>query len=287
MGVHSGKFGVVDGVATVKNWSISDEQDSVRFVASNTAFGTGTNRGKESWNGSFQCFKAVPDAMPGDLITFAGYTAPNDNVSGNGVRYDGSAMVKQVQVNWNWGTAELLHSQVDFDGHLALVPTVGAQLLDADPALVKGPQCAVIKYSADLTTWTELPNLLTAQLTITSALKPYANSTTVVTDSGVCRLWTGQSAGPLDIQVAITQQDNLRSVFKKGDQLGLRLFVNATEYYELVYARVKNFTGISVNVDTGEIIQQTINFDMDAIKAADGTLGHFKLPDTTTWWPAA
>lgn len=280
MGVHSGKFGVVNGENTVRNWSISDEQTLQSYVASNTQFGTGRQPGVESWNGSFQKYGFVPATMPGSLFSFVGYEAPDDDVSGNGMRYSGQAMVSQLQVNWNWGGGEIINSQIDFAGHLALTAATGAEISDAVFPVVPPVTVTKIEYSTNDSDYTELDCLVSAQWTLTSALQAYVNSCTIVSS----RLWTGQKSGPIDWTLSITQQDNARPL-AKGDRVSLRLYVTATTYFLLKWARLQNITGITVDRETGAIIGQTLNFGMDGFNTDSSAVGQIVLPDLSVWWP--
>lgn len=280
MGVHSGKFGVVNGEDTVRQWSISDAQTLQTYVASNTQFGTGRQPGVESWSGSFQKYGYLPGVMPGSQISFVGYEAPDNDVSGDGMRYSGNALVSQLQVNWDWGAGAIINSQVDFAGHLALTAAVGAEITDSVFPTVPPVTVTKIEYSTNDSDYTELDCLVTAQWTLTSALQAYVNSCTIVSS----RLWTGQKSGPIDWTLAITQQDNARPL-AKGTRVSLKLYINATEFFLLKWARLQDYTGITVDRETGAIISQTLNFGMDGFNTDASTVGQIVLPDLSVWWP--
>lgn len=288
MGVISGKFGVVNGVDTVRNWSIEDAHDVKTYVASNTKFGTGRKTSVESWSGSFSPYGHTPVWMPGDDFSFVGYTGPDSQLpGGTGLRYSGTARVGQVTVNWGWQGGEIINHQTNFSGHLALTATAaGAAVSDLVVPRVPTVIGTKIDYSTDGNVWTEWTNLLSATLTLTCALQAFVNSSTVV--SG--RLWTGQRPGPLDWTLAVNEQDNRRSLFAKGDVLYLRLYVTASLYWELKWAKVINFTGLTVDQETGAIMQQTVNFGMDAFDPTQTTydpdsIGHVLMPGGAQWWP--
>lgn len=284
MGVHSGKFGVVDNESTVRNWSISDEQALQSYVASNTLFGTGRQPGVESWTGSFQKYGFLPGVMPGDSFSFLGYEAPDDDVSGNGMRYSGTALVNQLQINWNWGAGEILNAQVDFAGHLALLAATGAEITDSVFPTVPPVTVTKIQYAPGpaFDTFADLECLSTAQLTLTCALQAYVNSCSIVAG----KLWTGQKAGPIDWTFTVTQQDNQRPI-AKGAAVALKLFVSATEFFLLEWGRLQNYSGITVDRQTGAIISQTLTFGMDGFDTVGSAVGQIVLPDTSVWWPAS
>lgn len=120
-------------------------------------------------------------------------------------------------------------------------------------------------------------------------LQAYVNSSTVVTVGGNCRLWTGQLAGPVAWALAVTEQDVRRDLFIKGQSVDWKLYVTDTLFWRLRWGMVRDFTGIQVNMETGAIIQQTVNVDMDGFDLTAGSYaaatGYVKKPDGTTWWP--
>lgn len=284
MPVVGGKFGVVNGVQAVRQWSINDEQNQPSYVASNTLFGTGRVKGAESWQGSFQFLGRQPPVMPAELLSFLGYISPDDDVSGAGMRYSGDALVAQIQQTWNWQGAEPLGGQVDFSGHLALAAASGAQIFDATCADVDTVVGTKIEYATatPFSVFTEWTNLAQATLTITATIHDFVNSSSYTGG----KLWTGRRAGPIDWTLSVTEQDVIRSRFAKGDVVALRLYVDADDYWELFWGRVQNFTGITVDRSTGAIVQQTVNIAMDGfIATEDPCYGHITLPDDTVYWP--
>lgn len=285
MSTHSGKWGTVNGESTVRNWSINDAQTLQSYVASNTLFGTGRAPGVESWTGSFQFYGYVPLlAFPGAVFAFLGYTAPNDDVSGNGLRYAGNAIANQLQVNWNWGSGEIINGQVDFAGHLALTAADGAQVTDPTFPVVPPVTVTKIQYAVgpDYDEWVDFLCTTTAQWTLSTTLQSYVNSCTIVDG----RLWTGQKTGPIDWTLSVSAQDTARTLLK-GQRIALRLYVTATEYFELFWGMVQDYTGITVDRQTGAIIAQTINISMDGFDTVAEEVGRIVFPDSTLWWGEA
>ena len=282
MGLHGGRYGLVNGASTVREWSINDSMQAAEIVASNTAFGKHRVPGVQSWSGSFRAFGIQPPVMPGSSFSFQGYEAPDNDGYGAGETYEGTALVKQFQLMLNYQGGEPVNYQCDFDGHLALSPMSSiAPPLDASvPAVYPiAPALGVeIAPSPGFSSYSALPNIAQATLTVSNALVPYVNSSTVVSDE----LWTGQKAGVFDWSLQIVQQDVDRTTLNKGDQVAVKLFVDGTHFWLLKYGIVQEFTGIVVNRETGAIIQQTIPILMAGVKNADGSLGTITAPDTTT-----
>lgn len=286
MGVHSGKFGVVDGISTVRDWNIVDTMTAQRFGASNTLWGKGSRPGIHSWNGGFNVFGASPAVMPGDQFSFLGYTAPNNNGSGPGVTYDGDALVEQLQVNWNWTGGEIINSNVTFQGHLELTTNqTGDEITDEtcpDVPEIAGAKI-MVSLEAPWSEWVEWDNLMTATLTVSCELKSFVNSGTIITN----RIWTGHQPGPIDWTLSVTEQDTRRNFVNKGQRIAVRLYVNENDYFELKWVQVNEFTDLSVNRETGDIMQQTINATMDGIDSSVDPcqVGHLLLPSGDQWWP--
>jgi hypothetical protein len=284
MGPHSGKFGLVNGIEGVREWQVNDGHAPAVAVASNTAFGTHREQGVHDWSGSFVHYHVDPPVMPGETLAFVGYTAPDNDAGGSGMRYSGNGVVSQLQVGWAWANGEIITMAYEFGGHLKLTPANGVAPVDSSNfAGVPVAGSAGIDFSTNGSTWTAIDHIAQAQLTVLSSLVPYVNSGTVVDG----QLWTGRKSGPIDWNVVLTVQDTIRSQLTKGQEVWLRLYVDATRFWQLSYGIVREFTGIQVNRQTGAIVGYTIPIEMKACAAADGSLGEIILPDESTWWPVA
>jgi len=284
MTVHGGKRGRVNGVNTMRRWSVSETERLAKAVASNTLLGTQRQRGARAWTGSYDSYGEQPiaGAMPGETFSFSAYGAPSDDISGNGLLYEGDCVVRQIQQKWDWKGGAILQHTVNFDGHLELDKVSGA-----DPGDTVAPNCPMV--GGTKITWaanggtpeTELPNLAQATLTISSAVSDYVNSSTYIGGT----LWTGRKSGPIDWSLSITQEDDerLTGIFDIGDVVNLRLFTDSSLYWELTTGRVAGFNNIRVDRESGEIIGRTIEIEMNAYYGSSA--GHIKLPGGTTWWP--
>ncbi len=279
MGIHSGKFAVVNGKSTVRSWSISDTMALMKFVASNTQGGSGRRKGVKSWSGSYNQYGATPAAMPGEMPTFAGYTAPDsDTVGGDGDIYSGTTIIDSVAVTWNYGGGDILSMVTNFSGHLSLSKTSDLLADATDPTT---PEiCGLpIEYSTDNgATFTALSNLTQAVLTITSANQAFVNSST--------NCETGRKPGPIDFTLALTRQEsNLDADFAKGDDLIFKMWVDDTNFWFLKWCKVKEFTGLTADTETGAIIQHTVNLEMNGFVDGFG-IGLIMLPGNSVYWGA-
>lgn len=285
MGVFSGKFGVVNGRSSVKDWTITETEAQPKAVASNTYGGTIRRRGVGSWTGSYNALGGRPSVFPGQAFSFSGYTAPDNNTEGGtGQLYAGTARVSSLAITWNWASGELISHAVQFAGHLALGKSTGVH------SDLTAPQtdetCGTkITYerafgsggsSSGLSAMDEWENLVSATLTINSALQAYVNSSTLC--------WTGQAAGPIDWSISITEQENKNiGRRQRGDDLYLRMYVDSEQYWDVMWAKIREYSGLSVNRE-GAIIQRTCNLDMNG--DLGGNPGSLKHPDGSVMWPA-
>lgn len=284
--LHSGKFSCVNNVSTMRQWSVNESETQPKGVSSNSQLGTFRMPGVRKWNGNFQGYGDTPPVMPGEQFTFTGYTAPANDVAGTaGMGYTGLAVVSSVAINWNWRTAAILGFQVNFEGHLAL--TKGNQLPAIDVSQIQSPSVIGTTFTWDKAAPTavlDIVNLTQATLNISTQIQSYVNSHTVV--GGIC--WTGNVGGPIDYNITMQQEDDSRDLTGDlivGDLISLNLYVDASRKWDIKYGRVREYTGITCNRETGAIIGRTINVDMCANDGVN--MGRINRPDGTTWWPAS
>lgn len=280
MGVHSGKFGVLNGRSTVRNWAINEESTNPKFVASNTRGGSGRRNGINSWSGSLATYGHAPGIMPKDIAAFLGYTGPDSDIlAGTGPRATGNIICDSLALNWNWTNGEILNAVANFSGHLGLGWTMaGAAITDVTVPDVPEVTGTLFEYSANGTDWFEITDLVSAALTIIAENQSYVNSST----GGE----TGRKAGNIDWTLALVQQNLDRGVtlgFDKGDDIQIRGYVDAVDFWLLKWGKVKNFTNLTVDIETGAIMQRTVNIEMNGF--VGGVVGGITLPGAgSPWW---
>lgn len=279
---HSGKFAVVDGQSTVRNWTISEIQAAAVFVASNTNGATGRRRGVLDWSGGFSQYGGTPLNMPGEALTFKGFTAPDDDISGVGKTYEGTAIIDQIVVNWNWETGGIISTDYTFSGNGLLSKStdtvVDATAPDVPETCGTKVETAIV-YVATVPTWVELVKLVSATLTITSANQTFVNSATA---NGVQR-----KAGVIDWAASIVSQDldAITSANLETEDLGLRMYINATEFWFLTFGVITGQESITADREGGAMLSQTLNIAMNAEDTDEGD-GEIILPGAgSAWWP--
>lgn len=274
---------------TVRRWSLSELTRPAEFRASNTKSGTGRREGVYDYNGIIEGFAGVPPVMPSEYFDFLGYTAPTTGARGaTGNEHSANnAIVDEVTINWNWGTCELLSWMLRFSAGEPLAITHGTgTTVDAvvpDPPITCGTK---ITLTTNDTVW---PNIVTASLTIRAANVAYVNSST--------QCLTGRRPGIIDWTAAIVEQANTPNttlglatclgLYVGGDTV-LRLWVDATDYWDLKWAHLVDISDLTIDDDTGDIIQQTNNFAMYGYLG--GVEGYIARPgedgaSNPYWWP--
>lgn len=295
MGYHSGKYAVVNGVGAVVQWGIEDDSDTKEVINSQTYAMPMQLDGVNHWSGSIEQDGANPVAglMPGKIFAFTGYTAPdNDTAGGTGSIYSGNIMVERMTLTFNWETGDVEKISYEFQGALGLSFASGqAAIFDTSTPTYYGtkslPQPKITVANAGgtwipgaLTNW---PYVTQLTMTLSNEVQPVVNAST----GGL----TDRKAGPWKLEVSVTEQEVLRSLYEKDNILSLQIPVDPTftNYWSIKWLHVKNFTGISANRETGAIITRNTNLLFQAFdKQIPPILGAINLPGSpgVDWWPS-
>jgi hypothetical protein len=290
MPVYSGRFGAVDGMSTVRNWVLNETTQPAEYRASNTRAGTGRKEGVYDYTGSFEGYGGVPPVMPSEYFDFVGYTAPGSGQFGAvGVTKNAdAAIVQSVTINWDWTTGGLLDWVVNFAaGAPNIITEASAAVTDLTPPAVKIVCPTKITLTTNNTVW---PNLTRASLTITANNPSFVNSST--------QGRTGRRAGMIDWTASVTEQAvagnaTLSPSLCLGSLVGgdtlMRMWIDATTYWGLLWAHYVDASDFRVDNDTGAIIGQTNNFAKAGFDP-DGDSGYIARPgedggSNPYWWP--
>jgi hypothetical protein len=75
----------------------------------------------------------------------------------------------------------------------------------------------------------------------------------------------------------------------KGLMYGMKLYVNATQYWLVNYGLCQNISGVEVDKETGNVIGATVSFDFSSVISVNGsaTAGEIKAPGSVSWFSAA
>jgi hypothetical protein len=274
MGVISGFGGAVNGAESVRNWSITETADTQAVVASNTKGGTTRGPGNTDWSGSYSAYGHTPDVMPGEVFTFAG----NMN---NGKGATGTAIVDEVSLTINIETGAIIEHSVNFSANGALTFGTVAATDASVPCPPTSIGCKVqLATPAGSPSFADLEDVRTVTLTLTRANAAYVNSET----SGGTR----RTKGNLDFTLAITvHTDDANDLPDVNLVRSVRIFVNATEYWELNWVRFSEISGVEVDIEGAGIVGATLNASMQGFTSISDvcTEGSIITPDEVTIWP--
>jgi hypothetical protein len=269
-GALSGRFGVVNGVSTVRNWSINHISTPQKFVASNTKGGAGRRHGVQDFNGSFGGYGYAPPVMPGEGFSFSGLTAPTTGVeASSGQLWNGTAIVDSVAVTYSWAAAEIVSWVLNFSANGALTNTDGAIADVLEPTVPQVCGSEIEIESAPIL------DVVSAVLTLTAENQAYVNSSSVI--SGKC--WTKRRRGNLDWTLAIVQQDDEPFAHAIGEDLEVTL----PGGWALNWAHYESLSNLLVDRETGAIISRTLNFSMNGFVGGD--VGQILVPGGDQLWP--
>lgn len=314
--------GGVQTASTVQNWNVSLVSNPPFYRASNTRLGTGRVNGINDWTGSFNQYgvwaplanggASGRNLFPGDRFVFQGFTNPdptNPLYNQSGRTYTGSAIVSEVNLRWNWRDNEIPMQTVSFegDGPLEEAPQPFANpIVGTNPALpdlsIPNPQsvCGLkIAYSIpslQAPIFVDWFDVASASLTLRTENIPYINSSTV-DNFGVC--FVRRTPGPLDFDCDILEDNNSMNHettgvlpvnqprFTVGDDLILNLYVDPIRFWQLRFVKVSGISDLTVNIETGDIIDQTVNLQMNGFLNISGTptAGFISDPSAAVVWP--
>lgn len=273
----SGQFAAVNGVNGLRMWSINRTKPSSSAVSARGRGGRRRKPGVGSWNGSYTAEGAEPTVFPGQSFTFDGYTSPNDSVEGStGVGYSGTAICNQLVLTFDQTANAFVNHQVSFVGHLGLTETAArAAIIDSTADDSMTTYGVVIKDGASTTLvedWTTLT------LTFTAQIPSFVNSST--------GLETGhRTTSDIDWTLAVVVERSDTPLAEGLQVLDLRIDLGSPGYWGLQFARVSEYSGLTVDRQTQTIISQTLNMAMDSNRDDTGAIGQIVRPDTTVMWP--
>lgn len=272
MAVVGGKYSVVNGIGGMRQWSLSETSAPKKAIASNTRGGPARRPGIEDWSGNVQAYGGLPSAVPGAAFEFAGYCGPTSGVEGtNGDVYSGTAIVDSVVINWNYESGDIISHVINFSSNGGLNKLTGIYTDVTEPDFISASELASIEADGE-----EICRVTTMVLTLMAENKSYINS---CTDGGTRRL-----PGNFDATLAIGMQDtNLEEFIASiGDSLEMQLPIDATRFWLLRWMLLKDFSGLSVNRESGDVIGFTANFEFNGF--VDGDAGAVVTPDEVDLW---
>lgn len=275
MSVVNGCSGAIDGIGTVRTWTGTSTADLQAAVASNTKCGEVIVQGNEDWNVTYNAYGDTPAVMPGDTLTFSGSI---DGVNG----IEGPARVASVEISWDQETGAIIAHTVNLEGNGEVTKQAVAATDTSTPDMPTSIDRKIeIGTMAASPVWSEIPDVRTITLTITSANQPYNTSTTGA--------HTKRTGGVFSATVSFSvYTDDYASLPDENDEYRIRLYTSATEYWLLQFVRFQETGDIGADIEGAGIVAGTLSARWSArgtITTALDTEGQIVQPDTTVWWP--
>ena len=274
----SGILGKVDGIHTIRNWNINDSASANKFNASNTKGAVGRTAGNIDWTGGYSSYGHTPVKMPGDEFNFLG--AIDDEVD-NGVQ--GDCIVESTEIVVDIASGKSIEHNVEFaaKGVLDLEADASAVVDNVVPDVPPSIGCKLhINKNLVTPSWEELIYVTTMRLRFSRENPQFANSGT----AGVIN----RSRGNLDCMLSADFQNNkFGELPAKNTFIGLRMYVTATTYWEILWGIVENLTNMSCPVEDAGIVGGTINLGFSGYTRVGSTPteGSIKKPGGATYWP--
>jgi hypothetical protein len=277
MSVINGCSVAVDTESTVSDWLIDYDAESTPIAATNTQLGLFPVCGVYDWIGSYS-FSGHTPAGTSPAVLFPGYTKTfTGSVDGrHGV--EGSAIGKSLTISANPGEGVPINTEVEFDGN-GLLSVGGAVATDATKPQWFCPDVA--KIQIDGYTWADVDDIVAWKLKLTAANTPYVSTGTSKRRQRI----RGPFGGVAQVNVFTDDPTPFPEV---GDYVGVRFFVTATLYWEVLYMRLRRLSSNPTHpAKKNEPVTWTLLFEFSSFDGVSGnpTVGHIKTPAGVTVWP--
>ncbi len=277
MGIISGVGGAVDGIATVRKWSVNPEADIQAYVASNTKGATGQVAGNTDWSGSYDSYGHTPTRMPGEVFSFQG-----DVSSGLGVR--GECIVDDVEISDSIEDGTIIQHVVNFSGNAPLqrgsFPASDVSLPNPPTSIATKVTIAVPNGDPDTAIFAPLEDTRGWTLRLATDNQGYVSSETV---GGMKRL-KGNLSGEVTIPIFT---DDFSEPPPENQVRYVRLYVTPTLYWELIAVMFSGNSGPEVDIEAGAIVGVELNgahTSHHTINSA-GVEGRILKPGLSPYWP--
>jgi len=274
MAVLAGVAGAVDGSNAIRVWSVSTTNDLQAYVHSGTQQGTGRLAGNGDWSGNYTAYGHTPDVMPGETFTFTGSIDGTNGATG-------SALVESVEIAWDIEAGTIIQHVVNFasNGALTLGAAAATDVVVPDPPTSIGCKLTLAAPAAT-PAFSEVTDIRTMTLTITSSNPSYASSTTAAA--------TKRLRGNIDFTFTFSvYEDDFADIPAAGDIQSARVYVDATTFWDLNWIMFGEASGLEVDIEGPGIVGATLNSSMNGFTgiAATPTVGFIKTPAAVTYWP--
>lgn len=286
MGAIAGIGGLMaNGTSTytdVGEFKINSKADFKRYVSSATKAGMAGVRANLDWTGTFKHKGHTPQALPGATLDLRGA------ISGSGataVGLTGTCMVEEVKITVNIESGDPIECELTLSGNGALTFFSSGTSVTADALAALGFPSNAAKVAlatpAASPSFADLDDVLSYTITIKRELKAYVSSSSAPNTKRVAGNWDASLS--MKVLVAdfttLPDEDSVKHV---------RCYVTAALYWDFKWMRVAALNDLGANVESGEPVSPTIEFQMEAATDIGGTptIGAILTPAGATVWPA-
>ncbi len=275
MAVDTGRLACLDGVSTMAMWMIASGADVQAIIASNTKGAPARKAGNVDWSGRYTAFGHTPVWMPSQAKTFIGSTNGSKGCKGN-------VLVDSAEIVIDIAAGAVIQHTVELSANGALDRNDTTSVSDAttpDGPSSKG--CKVeIATPAGTPSWDQLADVQRVTLRFSSDNKPYIGSAVPG--------HTVRKRGNFDLELSIpVLADSLGDVPAENEVKLVRVYVDATTYWDIAAVIFNEATDFTVDRQTGALIGCTLNAAFTGFYDVAGTPteGFIKTPAVATWWP--
>lgn len=269
MAIYSGRYGSVNGVPQVLDWSIESTMSDDAHASSYTKAGKRRDVGVMDWTGSLNMEGLINfTSTPWAGFAFVGRTGAG-TLGGTGMTYSGNAVWTSLGISGDMSSNARIRTAASFGGNGPLAYASGSGLDSATPDILMSKDC-VITWGNTTVDWQSF------SITVNNEVQTYVGSSTVA--GGF--VWTARYPGLFDWTGNITGKGD-SPMATNGDIDTLEITCGDITLFSSE-ARYLSTSGLSVNPQSGDLVGYTSNFGMCAYDDS-GTLGSMTLFGTQIW----
>jgi hypothetical protein len=270
-------------VSTLTDWRINYTAANVSRTASNTGGFPITLKGVTDWTLAAQVADKTLPATPGTSYAFVGYNGAE--------RVTGTVICQDFSLECDIEGGGILSATSNFGGSGALTfPGTLTVLTDSSAPRVysaigaKATWTPIVGGTAG--TEADIPDVRTWSLSLTCDVQPYNSSTA----GGVTtRVAGGKKMGSATLdfyQSALSYLSAAGTSIVPGAYGILKLYVNATEFYQLSYVVVGDNGNIGAGAEAATLNNVTLSFMYTSFTNVSGTMtrGTILLPDGSAYF---
>lgn len=269
MAVYSGRYGCVDGVSQVQNWTLERTMTDNAQANSATRAAKTRDLGIFDWTGGFTF---VGGTFPNlDDFRLKGHVAPSNGKFGTaGKVFSGSGIINSVSISGDASTGARVQTQVQFGGNGELSETTEALTDTIQPVVLNSRLCKLTFDSKNIA-------FKSFSLNLTQEAPTYIDSST--------EGWTKRLPGILDFTGSFVCIDD-SDLLTMGTVGALTIAHNSLSIATIQNVIVTGISGITVDPSSGAIVEYTVNFGLQT-HGESGDIGSILLFGTSVWPPTA